>query len=576
MTMIVIAMVLVSLGEGVGLALLIPLLGAMGVGGGAASPGRISLAVRDIFANVGLPFELWSVLLVFVGVVAAENSVRFFQRRYTRRLQGDLSVALRVELYEAYLAARWPFWLSKHMGHMASRLTVEGGRVEAAFYYVILLLSESIFVVFLLGLAFVMSWQLATYFLIAGSLMFVALRGRFRAADRQGTAASAQSNDIQEVVQEHLGAAKFIKASHGERRSLAEVRTVFKTLADTEVVGNAQNFAMNAILQIAIAVILAIGLYLSLMWFKLDIASVLVVLVVFYRMAPKLATIQQMNHGLQMAAPAFVNVMEDLDAARAASETEGRGEPAPAMTTGIRLEHVSVEYPGRAPVIGDLSLTIEAERTTAFVGGSGAGKTTLMDLLLRLIEPTSGQILVDGVCLSTVDIHAWRARIGYVAQETILFHDTVAANISWAKPDATPAEIEEAARMANADEFISRMPEGYGTVVGHRGIRLSGGERQRLALARALIVKPRLLILDEATSNLDAESERLVQSAIDGLRSRMSIVVVAHRLSTVRNADRIYVLEGGAIVEQGSWAELLERKGRFSSLWSLLGGGADV
>jgi subfamily B ATP-binding cassette protein MsbA len=171
-----------------------------------------------------------------------------------------------------------------------------------------------------------------------------------------------------------------------------------------------------------------------------------------------------------------------------------------------------------------------------------------------------------------MDLRAWRARIGYVAQETVLFHDTIRNNIAWAKPDATEGEIEAAARMANAHEFIMRTPEGYATVVGHRGARLSGGERQRIALARALVTQPRLLILDEATSNLDAESERLVQEAIDSLRARMTIVTVAHRLATVRSADRICVIENGVIVEEGRWHDLVSRPGRFSSLWALQSG----
>jgi len=271
-----------------------------------------------------------------------------------------------------------------------------------------------------------------------------------------------------------------------------------------------------------------------------------------------------------MNAPAYWAVAEDVAEARAAAEIDkGTGEAPAVLVQGLVLQDVTFSYTGRAPVISKLSLEIPANKTTAFVGGSGTGKSTVLDLILRLLQPDSGEILVDGRPLSSIGLKDWRRRVGYVAQETVLFHDTVLANITWARPDATREQVERAARLAHAHEFISRLPNGYDTLVGQRGAQLSGGERQRIALARALVTEPQLLVLDEATSNLDAESERTVQNAIDSLRSTMTILVVAHRLATVRHADVIYVLEGGRIAESGSWEELQSRGGRLAELWAL-------
>jgi ATP-binding cassette subfamily C protein len=221
---------------------------------------------------------------------------------------------------------------------------------------------------------------------------------------------------------------------------------------------------------------------------------------------------------------------------------------------------VSFGYPARTSLaIADLDVTIDAGSTTAIVGVSGAGKSTLADLLLGLLRPSSGRVLIDDVALDPSRLSAWREQIGYVAQDTFLFHDTVRANMRWACPDATDADILDAFRQAAADRFVAALPQGLDTVLGDRGMRLSGGERQRLALARALLRKPSLLILDEATSALDSDNERLVLQSIQALHGRVAIVLISHRLSTLRGADTVYVLDGGRVVEAGSWQGLLAR-----------------
>ena len=200
------------------------------------------------------------------------------------------------------------------------------------------------------------------------------------------------------------------------------------------------------------------------------------------------------------------------------------------------------------------------------MGPSGAGKSTLADVLMGLFTPDSGVMRVDGEPLTGESLPAWRLNIGYVPQDTFLFHDTVRANLCWVRPAATEDDVWNALETAAADEFVRRLPTGLDTEIGDRGIRLSGGERQRLALARALIVTPGLLILDEATSHLDTENEYRIQTAIEGLHGRLTVVVIAHRLSTVRNADQIVVMERGSVVETGSWDVLNDRMGRFSEL----------
>lgn len=235
----------------------------------------------------------------------------------------------------------------------------------------------------------------------------------------------------------------------------------------------------------------------------------------------------------------------------------------------IRFENVSFSYNSDKGVLKDFSLDVQPGQVIALVGPSGGGKTTIVHLLLRFYEPTSGRILLDGVPLNEIPLHELRSQIGVVTQDTFLFSGTSRDNIAYAFPDATDEQIIEVARAANAHEFLSKSPQGYLTAVGERGLQLSGGQRQRIAIARALLRNPRIMIFDEATSHLDSESERLIQESLERIAPGRTVFIVAHRLSTIRRADKIVVIEDGAIAEMGKHEELLVREGRYRKLLSL-------
>jgi len=278
--------------------------------------------------------------------------------------------------------------------------------------------------------------------------------------------------------------------------------------------------------------------------------------------------VQIANIGTQLTeAFAGLDRIRELRDLATEDQEDARKHAVPAMDGRVEFDRVSFEYEAGVPVLRDVTFTAPAGTTTALVGSSGSGKSTLISLIMAFAQPQAGRVLVDGAPVSDLKLRDYRRHLGVVMQDNFLFDGTVRENIAFTKPGATDAEVEAVARVANAHDFIAAFPQGYDTIVGERGVKLSGGQRQRVAIARAILADPRVLILDEATSSLDSESEHLIQEGLRRLREGRTTFVIAHRLSTITSADQILVLEKGAIVERGSHAELLALGGRYRELY---------
>ena len=328
------------------------------------------------------------------------------------------------------------------------------------------------------------------------------------------------------------------------------------------------NLGLGPILD-SIAFLVLPGLFVvGKVYFNHSLGELIALMYAFQRLYAPVRNLAKMNNELRTLQGATERVFAIMRTTPSICDARGATD-LPRHRQSIEFKDVSFAYEGGVPVLQNLSFLIKAGEMVAFVGSTGAGKSTLLELVPRFYDVTGGAITIDGTDVRRVTLSSLRRQISTVSQEVLLFHDTIANNIRYARPDTGMEQVVEAAKAAYAHNFILEQPQGYDSVVGDRGTLLSGGQRQRIAIARAILADPSILILDEAASALDAESEQLVEASIDALRGGRTILVAAHRLSTIRKADRIYVLEGGRIVESGTQEDLLGLNGRFRQLHNI-------
>jgi ATP-binding cassette, subfamily C, bacterial len=559
----------VSLTEGVGLLLLVPLLQVVGLDMGPSTVGRIAEFITSIFEAVGARPTLILVLGLYVLVISARALASSWQTVIAAALAHEFKVHLRQRLYRAIVNTDWLFFSRSRSSDFTHALTSELDRVGRATRQLLRLIAEvAVAAVYVLVAVFLSAPVSALAFVCAAGLMLL-LRGKMQATRAGVKEASRATKGLYAAANEQLSGTKTIKSFGAEERNVAIFSRFTERIAQMYIDAARHGAAASRWLNIGMVLVLSLIVYVSIEILATPASQLLLLLYLFAMITRMLSRVQIHYHEFIIESPALTTVTQ-MEA-----RCEAAGEPEPARSEGIelreavRLEEVSFAYQdsGEPLVISDLDLTIPAGKTTAIVGPSGAGKSTIADLVMGLIRPDEGRVLVDERPLRAEQRRSWRSKIGYVPQDTFLFHDTVQENLLWARPDARDGELREALRLAAAEDFVSRLPEGMETVLGDRGVRLSGGERQRLALARALLRKPSLLILDEATSNLDSENERRIQSAIEELHGSMTILIITHRLFTTRSADMIYVLEQGRLVESGDIDTLVAREqGRFLEL----------
>lgn len=565
---VVVALTLASgAASGVGLVMLVPLLGLTGLDVGEGSVGQISALVGGAFEAVGLRPTVPVVLLLYVAVVSVQA---LLQRTTTVRsvlLYQGFVRSVRRRIYAAIVHARWTFFVRQRSADATHALTQEVERVGGVASALVGFVSRVIQTTILLALAvFVSPW--ATVVAVASGLALSLLMARATAAGRaKGEEVSLAYQSLFATIGEHLAGMRVSKSHATEAAHLGRFAERTERTAGSMAAVARHQATTSVYLQVGSSVILGAVFWFALEVLALPLAGILLLLYVFARLVPQVTGLQRQVVAIVQQLPAFERIEDLIARYEASAEVAGGPTPLP-LRRALRVEDVSFRYddaPATPPLAG-VSLTLRAGTTTAIVGPSGAGKSTLADVLVGLVPPTSGRVFVDDAPLAGANVAAWRRSIGYVHQDTFLFHDTIRENLRLVRQDAADDAIRAALSAAAAD-FVHALPDGLDTVVGDRGVRLSGGERQRIALARALLRQPALLVLDEATSSLDAESEAAIQQALERMSGQRTVVVIAHRLATVRSADAIFVLEAGRVVQSGTWDELIaERGGRFRAL----------
>lgn len=582
---LLVLMILAVLTEGLGILLLVPLLELVGLDAGGGTLGRVVAAVEAAFRFAGVEPTLAAVLLVFVGLVGARAFVQYREAVNGARLEQEFVLRLRTRLYRAATYCDWAVLSRQRSSDVMHAMIDDLHRVSLATTQLLRLLTQFFVGLAYLAVAATVSLPVTAVASGSGAALLLALGRWNERARATGTAVSRETNALFGVIHEHLAAMKTTRSHGAEARNVRMFSNLAEQTARAHEAVIRENAAFSAVFAVGAVLILSLVVYASLDLLGVSAAGILLLLFLFARLVPRFSGVQKSYHLFMNAVPAFDRVMdliESLEAADAGSDgAEGAEAPTPIapsgfreLRSGVELRAVRFGYGGDegAAVLDGLNLVLPTRRTTALVGPSGAGKSTVADLVMGLLRPDAGTVLVDGTPLSGAAIGAWRSRVGYVPQDPFLFHDTIRTNLLWARPDATEEECWEALRMAAAAGFVERLPGGMDSVVGDRGTLISGGERQRLVLARALLRDPALLVLDEATSALDARSEAEVQAAIRGLRGRTTILVISHRLSSIRDADTIHVLEDGRVVETGTWDQLVARReGPFAELCRLQG-----
>ncbi len=533
--------------EGLGLSSVLPLASLL-IDGAADDPSGITTFVLGGFHRIGVEPSLGALLTGITLAFAGKAGLLLLVRRELGYAVARKVTELRLKLLRALLAADWRFYIERPIGAFGNAFTTEAERVGTAYLQATWVAFHSIQLAIYIAIAFAASWRVTLVALGFGVLLAFALGGLVRAGRRGGQRQTKLARSMLSRLTDLLQGVKPLKAM-GRADAMAPLlerdATRMERALQKQILAKEGLAALQEPLVIAIV---AGGFLFGVSLAGMDVPRVLLLAVLVERGYSALNKAQKRYQKVAIHESAYWSLCRSIEDAEHRAEALARGA-APELREQVELDGVTVRY-GDNAVLSDLSLSAAAGRITALTGPSGGGKTTIVDLIVGLIRPDAGCVRIDGVPLDSIDLAAWRRSVGYVGQDPFLLHDTVSVNVSLGDPDLGPADVERALRRAHAWDFVQQMPKGLDTMVGERGMALSGGQRQRIAIARALVTRPRLLILDEATASLDPASEAAVLDALLELRGETTVVAVSHQPALLEIADRAYHVENGRAMER--------------------------
>jgi subfamily B ATP-binding cassette protein MsbA len=571
---------LASLLDGFTLVVLIPLLKHLFGTTGELRPGSTQLEIlvsrltEPLVAGLSPGEAAGRLVVVLVLGLLLKNALSYASSQISVGVQEGLVRDLRTRIFDHLLTLDLGYFQRTRAGQLISGIITEVDQTKTVITASLLSLFQNLVVVAItLVVLSQISLRLTLLTLACVPAMVLLLQTLLKRLRRHARARAHERGEVTSTITERIGAVRLIRA-YGEegresKRFASQATRYRKQVIRTQRYSSLTSPLTEVFSGFLIIVIIWAGTRPALIGLGAPLApeAIIVFLMAALKLTSPLKTISSYPAAMAVTLASAERVFEILD--EPSTEADRPGEGPARFERDLVFDRVSFRYGQGDPVLSDVSFTLPKGRVVALVGPSGAGKTTLADLVPRFHDPTGGQVLMDGVPLTRLTRRSLRSLLGVVSQDTVLLNDTVHANIAYGSPGATRAQVEAAAQAANADLFVAQLPQGYETLLGERGTRLSGGQRQRIAIARALLRDPPILILDEATSALDTESERLVQQAIDRLMAERTVLVIAHRLATVRDADAIVVLDAGRVAERGTHDELFRAGGLYRRLYDL-------
>ena len=563
-----------ALFNGVSTALIVPVvLKIVGQEVDLSSAPAIIKKIIDPFDNISENYRLLVMAGAIIFTIFLKNLASYASTLASSNLTRRLTSDMREAGLQLLLEIDIDYYTKMKVGDLINSLGGEIGRAATAIGSIVKLIILGITIIVFVGLLLSISWELTIASTILLSLVTLVNQYAISRSKKFGKQLSDMSKAYSISVLETLNGIRLVKATGNEQREFYRIKKLIRDREKADFQSQINSEAIAPVSEVMGITALLLIVFLSRTFFAQQVTSLsavmLTYLLVLLRVLPLISQLNTIRSSFASTASSVEVVADFLRLDN--KPLMGNGKiPYTKLQKGIHFKWLSFAYPGHDKlVIKDVNLYIARGTTLALVGSSGAGKSTLVDLLPRFYDPTSGCITIDGVDLRDFELKSLRKAMGIVSQDTFLFNDTVRKNIGYGRPEATDEEIMIAAKRANAYEFIIKLPQEFDTLIGDRGVMLSGGQRQRLAIARALLQDPEILILDEATSALDTVSERLVQSALDDLSRDRTTLVIAHRLSTVQKADQIAVLDQGRVVEVGNHKELLQKGGFYSRLYAM-------
>nr|WP_279303818.1 ABC transporter ATP-binding protein [Salinibacter ruber] len=545
--------------------MLLPLLRVSQASGGVEELSGAEQVLYDLLAWIGIAESLPGVLLLIVVIFVTKGGLQFAQKSYVGYLQADLMKKLKMGLFDAYNGMTYRYYIRQNAGHFINVINAQVNRFFRSFKQFAKALTKAVSALSFFGFAFMISWRFALMVAALGAGMLVLFQFLSVYVRTLSRRVSGEMSRLNELLVQSLQAFKYVVSTKQDTHLRAEVNSSVTRLTDDIFRQRMVGALTQSIREPVSALIISVVILIQALLLNKPLAPIFVALLLFHKGMQSVISLQKTWQRVMDFIGSVEVVDEEMKAVRGHQE-HGGSHRLDDLSEGVQLKNVHYAYDeGGKDVLHGVSIEVPVNHTVALVGESGAGKSTLVDMMTLLLKPHTGTVEVDGIPHSEIALDSWREQIGYVSQETVVFDDTVANNIClWQGEIEEDPSLREriihAAERAHADDFIEDLPNGYQTVVGDRGVRLSGGQRQRLFVARELFKQPNLLLLDEATSDLDTASEQHIQDSIDALRGETTVVIIAHRLSTVKNADRVYVLDEGRVIEQGSYEELRMRE----------------